>query len=56
MQAISIIGGADGTAPSQLRAYTNRDDLDFSLVADLPPVQQWDLQENLTGQIEYPTQ
>jgi hypothetical protein len=56
MQAISIIGGSDGAAPSQLRAYVNRDDLDFSLVADLPPVQQWDLQENHTGQMEYPTQ
>ncbi|BDA48813.1 PITH domain-containing protein 1 [Coccomyxa sp. Obi] len=56
IKAISIIGGSDGTAPSQLKAYVNRDDLDFSVVADLPPVQQWDLQENLTGHIEYPTQ
>ena len=39
-----------------MRAYTNREDLDFSTVAELPPVQQWDLQENLNGNIEYPTQ
>lgn len=55
-QAITIIGGSDGSAPAQMKAYTNREDLDFSTVADLPPVQQWDLQENLNGQIEYPTQ
>ena len=55
-QAITIIGGSDGTAPAQLKVYTNREDLDFSTVAQLPPVQQWDLQENLNGQIEYHTQ
>ena len=55
-QAITIIGGSDGAAPAQMKAYTNREDLDFSTVAELPPVQQWDLQENLNGQIEYPTQ
>ena len=43
-------------APAVMRAYTNREDLDFSTVAELPPVQQWDLQENLNGSIEYPTQ
>ena len=55
-QAITIIGGSDGTAPAQLRAYVNREGLDFSTVADLTPMQQWDLQENLSGQMEYPTQ
>ena len=43
-------------APAVMRAYTNREDLDFSTAAELPPVQQWDLQENLNGSIEYPTQ
>ena len=41
-------------APAVMRAYTNREDLDFSTVAELPPMQQWDLQENLNGSIEYP--
>lgn len=36
--------------------YTNRDDLDFAAVADMPPVQEWDLQDNAAGLIEYPTQ
>jgi hypothetical protein len=43
-------------APSEMKAYINRDDLDFGSVADLPPIQKWDLQENLRGEIEYPTQ
>lgn len=38
------------------QAYINRDDLDFGAVADLPPVQEWELVENLQGQMEYPTQ
>jgi PITH domain len=50
------VGGADGTSPSALRAYINRDDLDFSAVEDAPPVQEWELVENLRGDIEYPTQ
>lgn len=56
LKAICIIGGTDGMAPSEMKAYINRDDLDFGSVADLPPIQKWDLQENLRGEIEYPTQ
>lgn len=56
LKAICIIGGQNGTAPSKLRVYINRDDLDFSTVSSLPPVQEWDLQDNTAGVIEYPTQ
>lgn len=51
-----IAGGADGTSPSRLRAFTNRDDLDFGTAADTTPIQEWDLLENPRGEIEYPTQ
>lgn len=34
--------------------FTNRDDLDFGTAADLPPVQRWDLAENLRGDTELP--
>jgi hypothetical protein len=49
-------GNANG-APAALRAYVNRDDLDFAAVRDLPPTQEWDLQPdgNARGLIEYPT-
>ena len=49
------IGGTDGTAPSEMKAYINREDLDFDTVAQLPALQKWTLQENLRGEIEYPT-
>lgn len=48
-------GGTDGTAPSEMKAYINREDLDFDTVSHLPALQKWDLQENLRGEIEYPT-
>ena len=53
---ITIIGGADGTSPARLRVFVNRDDLDFAGANELPPTQEWELLENLNGQIEYPTQ
>ena len=48
-------GGSEGTAPSEMKAYLNRDDLDFGTASELPPQQKWELQENLRGEIEYPT-
>eukprot|EP00879_Flechtneria_rotunda_P025864 GHRR01027518.1.p1 GENE.GHRR01027518.1~~GHRR01027518.1.p1 ORF type:complete len:110 (+),score=25.96 GHRR01027518.1:1068-1397(+) len=40
-----------------MRAFINRDDLDFTTIANMMPVQEWDLQEvNITGLLEYPTQ
>lgn len=56
IKAISIIGGADGTSPSRLKAYTNRNDLDFATVADMAATQAWDLQEHQQASMEYPTQ
>lgn len=39
------------------RSFINRDDLDFASIAQLPPTQEWDLQEvNTAGLLEYPTQ
>ena len=55
-QAISVIGGGDGAAPAQLRAFVNREGLDFAMAGEVAPVQQWDLQEDLGGRMEYPTQ
>lgn len=55
IKAISVIGGTDGTSPSKMRAYINRDDLDFAMVNDLTPLQEWDLQEDFRGILEYPT-
>ena len=59
LTGISVIGGPGGAAPARLRAFINRDDLDFGAVAvegGLPAVQEWDLLENAAGLVEYPTQ
>ena len=49
-------GSGDGSAPAKVKAYVNRDALDFGGVADLAPTQQWDLQETGQASMEYPTQ
>jgi PITH domain len=54
VKALCVIGEAGGYSPSELRVFTNRDDLDFGTANDLPPVQRWDLAENLRGDIELP--
>jgi hypothetical protein len=46
----------DQSAPDKLKVFINRDDLDFSTVSDLVPVQEWDLVDNSDGTMEYPTQ
>jgi len=55
IKSISIIGGSDGTSPSKMRVFMNRDDIDFSAAADLLPIQEWELAENPHGEIEYLT-
>ncbi|GAQ80184.1 hypothetical protein KFL_000480250 [Klebsormidium nitens] len=55
LKGICIIGGADGTSPTRMRAFTNREDIDFSNVNDLTPVQEWELAENVNGELEYQT-
>lgn len=56
LKAIQIIGGANGTSPGSLKLYTNRDDLDLSSVQSMPAVQEWELQDDQQGLIEYPVQ
>uniref|UniRef100_A0A7N0TJB0 PITH domain-containing protein n=1 Tax=Kalanchoe fedtschenkoi TaxID=63787 RepID=A0A7N0TJB0_KALFE len=55
LKSISIVGGADGTSPSKMRAFINRDGIDFSDAQSMQPVQEWDLVENLQGVLEYQT-
>ncbi|GMH10782.1 hypothetical protein Nepgr_012623 [Nepenthes gracilis] len=55
IKSISIIGGADGTSPSKMRAFINRDGIDFSDAQIMQPIQEWELAENLQGVLEYQT-
>ncbi|GBF98342.1 hypothetical protein Rsub_11236 [Raphidocelis subcapitata] len=57
LKAVCVIGGPDGRAPSKMRLFINRDDLDFAAVGSMAAVQEFDLQEaNPGGTVEYPTQ
>jgi hypothetical protein len=56
IRAFTIIGGGDGQAPSSVRAFVNREALDFGDAEQTAPVQQWDLAEDVLGVLEYPTQ
>ncbi|GJS22275.1 PITH domain-containing protein 1 [Tanacetum coccineum] len=55
IKSISIVGGADGTSPSKMRAFINREGIDFSDAQSMQAVQEWDLAENLQGVLEYQT-
>ncbi|MCL7047864.1 hypothetical protein MKW94_028389 [Papaver nudicaule] len=55
IKSISIVGGADGTSPAKMRAFINREGIDFSDAQGMQPVQEWDLAENLQGVLEYQT-
>ncbi|CAK9312471.1 unnamed protein product [Citrullus colocynthis] len=55
IKSISIIGGGDSTSPSKMRAFINREGIDFSDAQSMQAVQEWDLAENLQGVLEYQT-
>ncbi|KAH9602376.1 hypothetical protein KSS87_011414 [Heliosperma pusillum] len=55
IKSISIVGGSDGTSPSKMRAFINREGIDFSDAQSMQAVQEWDLTENLQGVLEYQT-
>ena len=58
IRALTVIGGGDGEAPCTLRAYVNREALDFADAEQTQAVQQWELAANGDpgGVVEYPTQ
>ncbi|XP_020592757.1 PITH domain-containing protein 1 [Phalaenopsis equestris] len=55
IKSISVVGGAEGTSPSKMRAFINQDGIDFSDAQNMQPVQEWELAENLHGILEYQT-
>ncbi|KAK9699778.1 hypothetical protein RND81_08G195700 [Saponaria officinalis] len=55
IKSISIVGGSDGTSPSKMRAFINREGIDFSDAQNMQAVQEWDLAENMQGVLEYQT-
>ncbi len=54
LRSISIAGPDDDQHPRIVKAFTNRNDVDFDLAERLPPVALWDLHPDPTGVCEYP--
>eukprot|EP00271_Cylindrocystis_brebissonii_P005770 TRINITY_DN1802_c0_g1_i1.p2 TRINITY_DN1802_c0_g1~~TRINITY_DN1802_c0_g1_i1.p2 ORF type:complete len:111 (-),score=25.31 TRINITY_DN1802_c0_g1_i1:790-1122(-) len=38
-----------------MRAFINQENIDFSTVTTISPVQEWELAEDVRGELEYPT-
>lgn len=55
IKSIMVVGGDDDTGPTKLKAFTNREDIDFTSAADTAPVQEWDIQDNPNAELEYTT-
>ena len=56
LKSITIVGSTETDSnPSDLKAFINRDDVDFDNADDLDPVQEWTLPERNDAQLEFPT-
>jgi len=55
LSGIVVSGDAGGSSPTRVRLFINRDDIDFALASELPPVQEFSLMEDLTASVEYQT-
>ena len=56
IRSICIIGPGDVENPSHMKAFINKDTMDFSSASSTKALQQFDLiQSNNEGQLEYPT-
>eukprot|EP01137_Pigoraptor_chileana_P010014 Opistho-2@59076 len=55
LKSICVIGGDNGAHPKKMKAFTNRDNIDFDNVEGLAAVQEWDLHEDGDGVLEYQT-
>lgn len=53
IKAIIVIGGDEGTAPSKMKIYKNVEAVDINILEEKKPVQTVDMNENVTGELEY---
>ena len=53
VKAINVIGGEEGTAPSKMKVYKNVEAVDINILEDKKPLQEIDMNENTTGDLEY---
>ncbi|KXN72385.1 UPF0424 family protein [Conidiobolus coronatus NRRL 28638] len=55
LKSIIIFGGGQGSSPSQMKAFINKDDIDFDYVSSATPVQEWELVDGISHEVEYQT-
>ena len=55
LKSICVSGGPEDAAPSRLKVWINRDDIDFAKADDLKPLQEWELAPDPECMIQYPT-
>ena len=53
MKAICVIGGEEGSAPSKMKLYKDVEAVDMSILEDKKPIQIIDMNENVSGEVEY---
>ncbi len=53
VKSILVIGGDEGSAPSKLKLYKNVEAVDISILEDMKPIQIIDLNENISGDLDY---
>ena len=53
VKSIIVIGGDEGTAPSKMKVYKNEQTVDISILEEKKPVQTIEMNENVTGELEY---
>ena len=53
VKTICVIGGEDGTAPAKMKLYKNVEAVDINILEDKKPVQVIDMNENVSGEMEY---
>jgi hypothetical protein len=54
LRSFTLIGGEEGKSPGKLKAFINREDIDFSVADTTTPTQEWELAEDYNGEIAYP--
>jgi len=53
VKSICVIGGENGSAPSKMKLYKDVEAVDISILEDKKPLQVIDMNENLSGEVEY---
>jgi hypothetical protein len=54
LKSFCVVAGSEATAPTRVKIFVNRNDVDFSSAADMDPAQAFDLAYDPLGEVEYP--